>query len=180
MRRGFDWLAQSGTAGHPEAERVGGLMKRLLSVTGAVAALLVALPAVARDYYYFNKPGIDRQTYLEDRLTCDALAGGVARISPDTREMNRQIWQNKNLTTGQSAAAAGIANLLVGLLAGSESRRLQWQVERICLADKGYRRFEMAKAEWKTIEKTEDVAARIDKWFALASSTAPQGKEMYE
>ena len=155
-------------------------MRPLLSAAGVIAALLVSSPAAARDYYYFNKPAVDRQAYLEDRLTCDSLAGGVARVSPDTREMNRQIWQNKNLTTGQSAAAAGIANLLVALLAGSERRRLQWQVERICLADKGYRRFEMDKAEWKTIEKTEDVAARIDKWFALASSPQPLGKEMYE
>lgn len=155
-------------------------MKLFLSAAGAIAALLVSSPAIARDYYYFNKPAVDRQTYLEDRLACDALAGGVARVSPDTTEMNRQIWQNNNLTTGQSAAAAGIANLLVGLLAGSETRRLQWQVERICLADKGYRRFEMDKADWKAIEKTGDVAARIDKWFALASSTTPPGKEMYE
>ena len=155
-------------------------MKPLLLVAGAMAALLVSAPAAARDYYYFNKPAVDRQTYLEDRLTCDALAGGVARISPDTTEMNRQIWQNKNLTTGQSAAAAGIAGLMVALLAGGENRRLQWQVERICLADKGYRRFEMDKAAWKDIEKTGDVALRIDKWFALASSSAPPGKEMYE
>ena len=155
-------------------------MKPLLFANACVSELLVSLHAAASDYYYFNKPAVDRQAYLEDRLACDALAGGVARISPDTREMNRQIWQNKNLTTGQSAAAAGIANLLVALLAGSERRRLQWQVERICLADKGYRRFEMDKAEWKTIQKTEDVAARIDKWFALASSPQPLGKEMYE
>ena len=145
-----------------------------------VAALLAASPAAARDYYYFNKPGVDRQAYLEDRLACDALAGGVARISPDTTAMNQQIWQNNNLTAGQSAAAAGIASLLVGLMAGGESRRLQWQVERICLADKGYRRFEIDKTEWKAIEKTDDLAARIDKLFALASSNTPHGKEMYE
>ena len=145
-----------------------------------IAALLAASPAAARDYYYFNKPGVDRQAYLEDRLACDALAGGVAGISPDTTAMNQQIWQNNNLTAGQSAAAAGIASLLVGLMAGGESRRLQWQVERICLADKGYRRFEIDKAEWKAIEKTDDLAARIDKLFALASSNTPHGKEMYE
>lgn len=155
-------------------------MKLLLSVAASMAALVLSSPAAARDYYYFNRPGVDRQAYLEDRLTCDALAGGVARISPDTAAMNRQIWQNNNLTTGQSAAAAGIASLLVALMSGGENRRLQWQVERICLADKGYRRFEMDKAEWKIIEKTDDVAARIDKWFALASTDQPQGKELYE
>lgn len=155
-------------------------MKSLLCVVAPIAALALSSPVVARDYYFFNKPGIDRQVYLEDRLACDALAGGVARISPDTTAMNQQIWQNNNLTMGQSAAAAGIAGLLIGLMAGGENRRLQWQVERICLADKGYRRFEMDKADWKTIEKTEDMAERIDKWFALASSATPQGKEMYE
>jgi hypothetical protein len=155
-------------------------MKSSLFIAGSIAALAVVPPVAARDYYYFNKPGVDRQAYLEDRLTCDALAGGVARVSPDTTAMNRQIWTNNNLTTGQSAAAAGIAGLLIGLLAGGENRRLQWQVERICLADKGYRRFEMDKGGWKAIEKTGDIAERIDKWFALASSSAPQGKEMYE
>ncbi|MGH6613056.1 hypothetical protein [Sphingomonas sp.] len=155
-------------------------MKSLLLVAGTLAALLASQPATARDYYYFNKPDVDRQAYLEDRLACDALAGGVARIAPDTTAMNQQIWQNRNLTTGQSAAAAGIASLMVALLAGSESRRLQWQVERICLADKGYRRFEMGRADWQQIEKTKDVAERIDKWFTLASSTKPLGKEMFE
>ncbi|WP_428627507.1 hypothetical protein [Sphingopyxis sp.] len=155
-------------------------MKPFLAVAASIAAMSVSLPALARDYYYFNKPGVDRQTYLEDRLTCDALAGGVARISPDTTAMNQQIWQNNNLTTGQSAAAAGIASLLIGFMSGGQNRRLQWQVERICLADKGYRRFEMDKSGWKAIEQTDDQAARIDKWFTLASTGEPEGKEMYE
>ena len=59
-------------------------MKSLLCVVAPIAALALSSPVVARDYYFFNKPGIDRQVYLEDRLACDALAGGVARISPDT------------------------------------------------------------------------------------------------
>ena len=155
-------------------------MKSVLAGAMSIAALSVSMPAVARDYYFFNKPGVDRQTYLEDRLTCDALAGGVARVSPDTTAMNQQIWNNNNLSAGQSAAAAGIATMFIALLAGGESRRLQWQVERICLADKGYRRFEMDKAEWKMIDKTDDPVARIDKWFALASGEKPAGKEMYE
>ncbi|MBL9069893.1 MAG: hypothetical protein JNM03_07850 [Sphingopyxis sp.] len=145
-----------------------------------IAALILASPVAARDYYYFNKPGVERQAYLEDRLTCDALAGGVARISPDTTAMNQQIWNNSKLTMGQSAAAAGIATVLIALLDGGANRRLQWQVERICLADKGYRRFEMDRTEWKAIDRIDDIAERIDKWFALASSDAPKGKEMYE
>ncbi len=157
-------------------------MKSLLCIAAPIATLALALasPAAARDYYYFNKPGVDRQAYLEDRLTCDALAGGVARISTNSDTIDQQIWNNRNLTMGQSAAAAGIATLMIALLDGGANRALQWQVERICLADKGYRRFEMDKGEWKAIDKTEDIAARIDKWFALASSNAPQGKEMFE
>ena len=154
-------------------------MKSLLCIVAPIATL-VSSPAAARDYYFFNKPGIDRQAYLEDRLTCDALAGGVARVSTNTQAIDQQIWNNRNLTMGQSAAAAGIATIMIALLDGGADRHRQWQVERICLADKGYRRFEMDKAEWKTIEKTDDVAERIDKWFALASSEAPRGKEMHE
>ena len=149
--------------------------------TGAlVSAALFAAPAAARDYYYFNKPRVDRQDYLEDRLACDELAGGTLRRSTDRTLMNQQIWQNNNLTAGQSAAAAGIASLFVSLFDGAEQRRMAWQVERICLADKGYRRFEMDKAEWKAIDEVEDPATRIDQWFALASSGQPRGKEMYE
>lgn len=155
-------------------------MWRFLAGILSMAALSVSVPVAARDYYFFNKPGVDRQTYLEDRLTCDALAGGVARISTDTSAIDQQIWNNNNLTTGQSAAAAGIATVLIALLDGGANRALQWQIERICLADKGYRRFEMDKDDWKAIDKTTDVAARIDKWFALASGEAPKGKEMYE
>ena len=155
-------------------------MKSLLGIAAPIAALGLASPVAARDYYYFNKPGVERQAYLEDRLTCDALAGGVARLSTNTDAIDQQIWNNQNLTMGQSAAAAGIATVLIALLDGGAARALQWQVERICLADKGYRRFEMDKGEWKAIDKTEDIAARIDKWFALASSEAPTGKEMYE
>ncbi len=155
-------------------------MKPMLCIAAPIAALTLASPVAARDYYYFNKPGVDRQAYLDDRLTCDALAGGVARVSTNTDAIDQQSWNNQNLTMGQSAAAAGIATVLIALLDGGANRALQWQVERICLADKGYRRFEMDNAQCKAIDKTEDVAARIDKWFALASSDAPKGKEMYE
>lgn len=155
-------------------------MKSLLCIAAPIAALLLASPAAARDYYFFNKPGVDRQTYLSDRLTCDELAGGVARVATNTDAIDQQIWNNQNLTMGQSAAAAGIATMLIALLDGGAVRALQWQVERICLADKGYRRFEMKKSDWKAIDETEDLATRIDKWFALASGDKPQGKEMYE
>lgn len=155
-------------------------MKSLLCIVAPIAALMSASPVAARDYHYFNKPGVDRQSYLDDRLTCDALAGGVTGISTNRGTIDQQIWNNDKLTMGQSAAAAGIATVLIALLDGGANRRLQWQVERICLADKGYRRFEMDRTEWKAIDRIDDIAERIDKWFALASSDAPKGKEMYE
>lgn len=143
-------------------------------------AALSSSAASARDYYYFNKPGVDREAYLQDRLVCDELAGGAARRSPDMTAANTQIWQNRNLSTGQAAAAAGIASFILSFMAGSEQRRLSWQIERICLADKGYRRFEMDRKSFKEIEAMKDDAARIDRWFALASGTAPQGKVLPE
>lgn len=153
--------------------------RALLSVLAGVA-LLQPGTAAARDYYYFNKPGVDRQAYLADRIACEELAGGAQFRRPDMTVVQQQTWANPNLTTGQAAAAAGIGALVLAFTAAAERRRLTWQVERICLADKGYRRFEMHKQAFKAIERTKDVAARIDSWFALATTSNPQGKEMYE
>lgn len=144
------------------------------------SSLFAPVAAYARDYYYFNKAAVDRQTYLQDRLVCDELAGGAARRSPDMTVANTQIFQNPNLTMGQAAAAAGIASALAGFMAASERRHLSWQIERICMADKGYRRWTMDKSAFQLIEKSTDDATRIDQWFALASSDHPAGKEMPE
>lgn len=143
------------------------------------ACALIASPAAARDYYYFYNPAVDRQAYLADRLECDELAGGAARREIDPVH-TQTAWRNNNLTTGQAAVAAGIAGLIMSFVSGGENRRLKRQIERICLADKGYRRFEIEKALFKEIEKLADAADRIDRWFALATASEPVGKEMYE
>lgn len=143
-------------------------------------ALFLVEPAFARDYYYFNKPDVDRETYLQDRIKCDELSGGRARKSADYAGINTQIWQNRSLTAGQAAAAAGIASFFMAFAAASERRHLTLQNERICLADKGYRRFAMSKSDYQAIEKTKDDAMRIDQWFGLARSATPSGKEMPE
>ena len=140
----------------------------------------VAKSAVAREYYFFNKPGVTRQDYLSDRLHCDQLAGGSTTMRPDMTAATRQIWQNPNLSTGQAAAAAGITSFMLSFVQAAERRRMVRQIERICLADKGYRRFEMNKDAYKEIENVEDDALRIDGWFQLASSVEPLGKEMPE
>jgi hypothetical protein len=156
-------------------------MGRVFTVTVTLASLLLgATPAHARDYYFFNKQGVTRQDYLADRVTCDNLAGATTHRGPDMTAANNQIWQNPNLSVGQAAAAAGIASFMLAFVAASERRRLVRQVERICLADKGYRRFEMRKEAYRAIEKSPEMSVRIDKWFALASADKPDGKEMYE
>lgn len=149
-------------------------------LVAAGLALTAPLAAHARDYYFFNKAGVDRESYLKDRLVCDELAGGAARKSPDMTVINAQTWQNPNLTMGQAAAAAGVASFLAGFMAASERRHLSWQIERICMADKGYRRFTMDKKAFQSIEKSADAASRVDQWFALASSNRPEAKEMPE
>lgn len=143
-------------------------------------ALMLAAPVAARDYYFFNKPGVSRQDYLADRLLCDQLAGNSKVQSPDMTAANTQIWQNPGLSTGQAAAAAGITSFLLSFVQAAERRRMVRQIERICLADKGYRRFEMDKQAFQQIEKIEDAALRIDSWFQLASAAQPAGKEMPE
>jgi hypothetical protein len=157
-----------------------GVRGRFACLLAAGLALIAPLSAHAREYYFFNKAGVDRQTYLKDRLVCDELAGGAARRSPDMNVVNNQIWQNPNLTMGQAAAAAGVASFLAGFMAASERRHLSWQIERICMADKGYRRFTMDKKAFQSIQKSADDAARIDQWFALASNNRPEAEEMPE
>ncbi len=141
---------------------------------------MMAAPSAARDYYFFNKPGVTRQDYLAHRQRCDQLSGGSTRQGPDMTAANAQIWQNPNLSTGQAAAAAGITSFILSFVQAAEQRRMVRQIERICLADMGYRRFEMDKKGFQAIENIKDESARIDSWFHLASSVQSAGKEMPE
>lgn len=107
----------------------------------------------ARDYYYFNKPGVDRDTYLEDRLACDELAGGAARADYGAALANPALYDN-NLTVGQNAVAAGLSGFLIALMGNRENRRLQWKIE--------------------------DEGEQVDRYFELASRPDAIGEEMYE
>lgn len=144
-----------------------------------LSLFVVVSPVSARDYYYFNKPGVDRDTYLEDRLACDELAGGAARADYGAALVNPALYNN-NLTVGQNAVAAGLSGFLIALMGNRENRRLQWKIERICLADKGYRRFEVEKKLIREIEKIEDEGEQVDRYFELASRPDAIGEEMYE
>jgi hypothetical protein len=140
------------------------------------AAMMVTAPATAREYYYFNKPGVSRDQYVADKLECDRLSGGVQPV--DIGPV--YVSQSPNLTAGQNALAVGIASLFAGLIGGGENRKAMRAVERTCMADKGYARYEVDKPVVREIEKIEDVDARIDRFFALAATDAPVGERIKE
>ncbi len=53
------------------------MVKSLVAAAGvATAAVLFAVPAEARGYY-FNKPGVSREAYMADVAECIELAGGA-------------------------------------------------------------------------------------------------------
>jgi hypothetical protein len=150
------------------------MIRRTMLLAGAT--MLVTMPAVARDYYYFNKPGVTRDQYVADKLECDRLTGGVQPV--DIGPV--YVQQSPNLTAGQNALAVGIASLFAGLMGGGENRKAMRAVERTCMADKGYARYQVDKPVVREIEKIADVDARIDRYFALAATDAPVGARMKE
>ena len=147
---------------------------RMLLTLGALAASTT--PSLAREYYYFNKPGVSRDQYVADKLECDRLSGGVQPV--DIGPV--YVAQSPTLTAGQNALAVGIASLFAGLIGGGENRKAMRAVERTCMADKGYARYEVDKPVVREIEKMEDVDARIDRYFALAATDAPVGERIKE
>jgi hypothetical protein len=150
------------------------MIRRTMLLAGAT--MLVTMPAAARDYYYFNKPGVTRDQYVADKLECDRLAGGVQPV--DIGPV--YVQQSPNLTAGQNALAVGIASLFAGLMGGGENRKAMRAVERTCMADKGYARYAVDKPLVREIEKIANVDARIDRYFALAATDAPVGARMKE
>lgn len=136
---------------------------------------LIAQPVEARDFYYFNRPNVTREQYVADKSECDRLMGGVTIAS-------RYVYmpQNSSLTATQNAAAAGIAALFAGMVAGGERRRTMLFVERTCMADKGYARFQVDKDTLRAIEKLNDDQARLDRYFELAATNEPVGERIKE
>jgi hypothetical protein len=134
-------------------------------VAAVVASAVMPAAASAGEPYYFNRAGVTRDVYVADVNECAELAGGV-RVA-------RQYVYTPNL---YAAAAAG---LFSGLMQGAERRRLHAAVERICMADKGYRRLTIDKAALKSIRELEE-GPRLDRLFDLASSSTPLGPELPE
>jgi hypothetical protein len=136
----------------------------LAGLTGA--ALLIAVPAQARGYY-FNKPGVSREAYMADVAECIELAGGV-------RPGSTVAPYSPNLV----GALAGA--FFAGMSRGRERRRLIGMVERTCMADKGYSRFEVGDDVLDGIEDLPNEADRLERLFRLASEAEPVGRRMSE
>ena len=143
------------------------------------AASIAVTPAMARDHYYFSKPGVSRDSYVEEVSECSELAGGVSY---------RRIHSGPVFVTYQNTTAgtvgAGLGLILGGILASSEARRAARRVhevvERTCMADKGYRRMKVDKAFLRDVEAIKDERARIDRFFDFASAEHPAGQEIGE
>lgn len=132
----------------------------------AAAFALGAGPAFAEPYY-FHQPGIDRDSYAADVTHCRELAGmGEVAIAP--------VPYSANIYATMATA------FLSGFLRGGQERRHQANIERICMADKGYARVSIDKAALKRIRALENDEARMDALFALAAAPQLQGKELAE
>lgn len=135
--------------------------------------LVCSEPAIARDYYYFSKPGISREAYLADAGECAELVGGAR--APD-RGPAYVTYPN----TSYGAYGAAIGLLLAGLLMGGEDKSAQRSVERTCMADKGYARMKVDKKMIRDIERLKDEQERLERLFTLASAEAPVGTRLGE
>jgi len=143
----------------------------MLRLTGRCAAfvaasLLVCAAAEARGHY-FNKPGVSREAYMADVGECIELAGGVRPSTPYTPYSPNLI-------------AAGVNGFFSGMMRSRERRRLSSMVERTCMADKGYARYEVDDDVLDDIHDLPTLEARLDRLFALAASATPIGQRTRE
>lgn len=143
-------------------------MRRAILFSGSfVAACLCFVSAAEARGYYYNKPGVSREAYMADVGECIELAGGV-RPGPMPYVYTPNIY------------AAGAAAFFGGMMRGAERRRLRGMVERTCMADKGYARYEVNDAVLDEIEDLRTQEERIDRLFGLAASSAPIGTRARE
>ena len=132
----------------------------------ATTVLFLAVPAAASGYY-FNKAGVSRDAYMADVAECIELAGG-ARAS------------SVYVPYSANPYAAGAGAFFAGIMQSRERRRLRNSVERTCMADKGYGRYEVNNAVLREIRDIPSEEERLNRLFSLASSNAPIGRRMAE
>lgn len=145
-------------------------MVKILCASAGVLLAFSSVPAFAKEHYYFNKNGVSREEFAQDRKTCLELAGAVDVKSPGVYVAN-----NSNLTTTQNAAVAGIAGLFAGMMERARERRVGRSVERTCMADKGYVRFVVEKDVIAAISKLKSDTDRLDRLFEMAAAAQPVG-----
>ncbi len=141
-----------------------------------IALVLTPTELQAGEHYYFNKPNVDRDQYIADKVECDRLAGGVS--APESKTI--YVPQNSNLSAVQNATVVGIASLFAGLVLGNENRKVIRAVERTCMADKGYGRYRVEKSFVQDIEKLKSQKERTERYFSLASAVQPVGERIKE
>lgn len=143
-------------------------MPRLIAHgAGLVAASLLVCGAADARGYYFNKPGVAREAYMADVAECIELAGGVRPGIP-------------YVPYSPGLIAAGVNGFFSGMMRSRERRRLSNMVERTCMADKGYARYEVDDAALDEIHDLPTVEARLERLFGLAASATPIGQRTRE
>ena len=130
------------------------------------ASLLVCGAAEARGHY-FNKPGVSREAYMADVGECIELAGGVRPSTP-------------YVAYSPGLIAAGVNGFFSGMMRSRERRRLSNMVERTCMADKGYARYDVDDDVLDEIHDLPTLEARLDRLFGLAASATPIGQRTRE
>lgn len=131
----------------------------------------IASSAGAEEPYYFHKPGISKDTYVDDTGDCAELAGGV-------RVPHYSIYA-QNPGAASNPYAVGIASLFIGFAEARQRRRLSERVVRVCMADKGYERRTIDRQMFAEIRKLKD-DARIERLFALVTSAEASGRLLTE
>ncbi len=127
---------------------------------------MIAAPALAEPYY-FHQAGIPRDSYAADVTACRELAG-MGEVRRAATPYSANIY------------ATMATAFLSGFLHGAQERRHQAAIERTCMADKGYARVAIAKAELKRIRGLPSDEARMDALFTLAAAPEKLGKDLVE
>ena len=104
---------------------------------------------------------------MADVAECIELAGGA-------RPSTVYAPYSPNLVAAAANAFFG------GMMRSAERRRMRNMVERTCMADKGYGRYEVENRVLDEIEESRTQTERLDRLFALASASAPVGRRIAE
>ncbi len=142
-------------------------MKFRKAAIGAVLVWgLASTPALAGPYY-FHKPGVEREAYVEDVTLCRELS-----------DMGESKRTSTPYTPNLYAVAA--ASLLSGFMNSRNQRNHEQAIERICMADKGYARVSIDKSEFKKIRKLKNDDDRMEALFTVAAAPDAIGEELPE